>query len=203
MLKIKNAFLKLMTLLSNINRKQPLPLGFEQYLWENMEEYDPKSNEILVVQGDTPEYAYYIIRGYIYVYYEDEDGILHVKRFYRENRIVAFLSFLEQLPSPYYIVAGRDTLLSRISIEHMEVIYGRWQGMKEFAMLVVLQYDEKKAAIKDKLLAIEPEERVRAFYGCFDCLKLASKVRMDKFVAGYLQLRPRTLRKFRKKLGLK
>jgi hypothetical protein len=197
MLTIKNAFFKLMTLLSNINRKQPLPVGFEQFLWENMEEYQPSDNQVLVKQGETPEYAYYIIRGYIYVYYEDEDGILHVKRFYRENRIVAFLSFLEQHASPYTIVAGRDTLLSRISIDHMKVIYGRWQGMKEFAMLVVLQYDEKKAAIKDKLMAMETEERIKAFYLCFPCLLPASKVRMDKWVALYLKMSLRTLRQFR------
>lgn len=197
MLTIKHAFQKLMTLLSQINPKIALPIGLEKYLWDHMEELSPKANQILVKQGEIPKHAYYIIRGYIYVYYDDEDGKRHVKRFYRENRIVTFLSFLEQHASPYTIVAGRDTLLSRISNVDMREIYQRWEGMKEFAMLVVLQYDEAKSAIKEKLMAMELEERVNAFYQCYPCLLPASKVRMDELVASYLQIAVSSLRRIR------
>lgn len=193
MLTIKHAFDKLMHLLRSIKPEQPLPVLFEPYLWENMEEYSPASGEELVKQGSKPEYAYFIIRGYVYVYFYDKHMVKHVKRFYREDRIVAFLSFLEQTKSPYTIVAGHDTLVSRISIDHMEVIYEKWAGMKVFAQLVIMQYDEAKERQHLELLKMPVDDRVKEFYSLYPCMWPPLKARMDGEIAKYLQISVRTL----------
>ncbi|TKC07125.1 Crp/Fnr family transcriptional regulator [Pedobacter frigoris] len=198
MLTIKNAFERLMRLLRSIKPEQPLPVLLEPYLLKNMDEYSPASGEVLVKQGEKPKFAYFIIRGYIYVYLHDENGGKHVKRFYRENRIVAFLSFLELTNSPYTIVAGHDTLVSKIGIEEMTVIYDTWKGMKEFAQLVVMQYDEVKEGQHLKLLNMAADDRVREFYNLYPCMWPPLKARMDDEIAEYLQISARTLRRIRK-----
>ena len=188
MLTIKSAFVRLMTCLNNINPKSPLPVGLDPYLWEHMEEFSPKANEILVEQGTIPRHAYFIIRGYVRVYYFDEAGVKQVKRFYREGRIVAFLSFIEQQESPYYIVAGRNTLLSRIRNVEVQQMYDSWPGMKEFSMLIVLRNEETKERLRQSMICKRGIEKVLGFYVAFPEL-LYGKFVKDEEVANYLLLK--------------
>jgi CRP-like cAMP-binding protein len=197
MLTIKSAFKKLIKLLTRISGPIPLPIGFPDELWELMEEYMPVADELLVMQGELVKYAYYIIRGYIYVYFFDEDGNKNVKRFYKEDRIVAFGNFLHRTRSPFYIVAGRDTLLSRISREQMDKIYTRWSQIESFAKDVVMDYDLWKDGLRSKFLRMEVKERVNAFYKYYPCLLPASSVRLDELVAIYLDVSMRTLSRYR------
>lgn len=188
MLTIKKAFHNLITLLNTINPKFPLPVGVEAYLFNHMEEYSPKANEVLVRQGNKATHAYYIIRGHIYVYYFDEHQEKHVKRFYRENRIVAFLSFLEQTKSPYTIVAARNTLLSKICNDQLQDIYKTWASMKEFAMLVLMRNDEEKERLRNEMLNKRGHSKVLEFYRTFPGL-LHSKSISDDVVACYLMMK--------------
>jgi CRP-like cAMP-binding protein len=192
MLTIKSAFERLKKLLTKVNPAITLPATFFDYLWKEMDEITPDPDVPLVRQGDIPKFAYFIIRGFLSVYYVDEEGDKYMKRFYKEDQITAFLSFLEQQPSPYTIVPGKDTLLSRISIAKMEEIYKGWTGMKEFAQLTVMQYEEKKEGIKDRLMQKKGEQRVLAFYLLYPGL-LHSKVFVDSDIASYLRLTRETL----------
>ncbi|WP_316814274.1 cyclic nucleotide-binding domain-containing protein [Pedobacter heparinus] len=94
MLNIKHAFERLKNVLRKINPNMVLPDNFFKYLWDYMEEITPDPDEPLVKQGSIPKFAYFIIRGFISVYYHDEKGNKLVKRFYGEECIVALLSFL-------------------------------------------------------------------------------------------------------------
>lgn len=134
MLKLKITFERLMKLLRSVNLKIELPDALEPFLWQQMEEITTSHHKVPMEQGGIPKYAYFIIRGYIYVYYFDKYGNKHMIRLYAEDCIVAFLSFLERTESPYYIAAGRDTLLSRVGAGDIQHIYNNtMSGMKEFA----------------------------------------------------------------------
>jgi len=200
MLTIKKAFEKLMKLLRSIKPVQPLPIRLEPFLWERMEEFSPANEEVLVAQGEVPKYAYYIIRGYIHLYFICDKGIKHVARFYKEDRIVALLSFLERKKSPCYIIAGRDTLLSRVSHQDMQEIYDSMEGMKEFAMLTVLEHDHAKEQLRESIRGLAAEERVLKFYRVYGFLLPAERARLDEEIASYLGMAVRTLVRHRTKL---
>jgi CRP-like cAMP-binding protein len=201
MLKLKIPFERLMKLLRSINPQIELPDALEPFLWQCMEEITTSHHEVLVDQGAIPKYAYFIIRGYIYVYYFDKYGNKHVIRFYAEDCIVAFLSFLERTGSPYYIAAGRDTLLSRISAGDMQHIYNTMSGMKEFAQLTVMRYDASKEKLREDMLGLGAKERVREFYSEYPFLLPAENARMDEEIALFLQMSVRTLIRCRNEIS--
>jgi len=194
MLKIKHALTRLMKLLRSINPHITLPEALESILELEMEEIYPKHHEVLEHEGDVP---YYIIRGCVYIYYYDAAGKQHVTRFYREDRIVAFLSFLEGTEALYTIAAGRDTILSRVSQRTMKKIYGSFDGMYEFAQLTVMRYDESKEKMKSDILGLPAPERVKLFYELYPFLLPAEAARMDEEIANLLLMSVRNLRKFR------
>lgn len=204
MLKIERALQKLMTLLRSMKPKFVLPVGLEKFLQTHMDEYAPKPNEVLLAQGKTPQYAYYIIRGYIYVTYLDEKGGPNIKRFYKENEIVAFMSFLERTASPFTIRAGRDTLLSRISWDATQKVFLTWPEMRLFADVVVMGYDELHDKIRSGLLDMTAKERVAEFYQVlYPCLLPANKVRLNALISKYLKVSIRRLLELRTELGIR
>lgn len=192
-----------MLLLISMNPKFRLPLALEKFLETHMDEYSPKANELLVEQGSIPKYAYFIIRGYIYVSYLDDEGNLHAKRFYKEKDFVAFISFLERSASPYTLRAGRDTLLSRISQEDMQQLFTNWTEMRRFFDLMVINYDETHDKIRNRLLGMTMVERVAEFYlELYPCLLPANKVRQNALIGKYLKVSVRRLHELRAELGL-
>lgn len=74
--------------------------------------------------------------------------------------------------------------------------------MQQFASDVVMQDYEARIALKDRFLTMEPIAGVAAFYEAYPFLLPAVKVRLDKYIGAYLKLKPRTLRMYRKRLGL-
>lgn len=204
MLTIEKALQALMTLLRSIKPNLMLPVLLEPFLKAHMDEYTPKRNEVLVAQGKKPKYAYFIIRGYIYVTYNDKKGHKKIKRFYKENEIVAFVSFLERTESPYTIKAGRDTLLSRISRDTMEKMFEQWAEMRVFSDLVVMGYDETQDEIRNRLLQMPAKERVAEFYlELYPCLLPTIKVRLNYYIGMYLKISVRRLHELRAELGIR
>lgn len=202
MLKLKIPFERLMKLLRSINPKIELPDALELFLWQQMDEITTSHHEVPVEQGAIPKHAFFIIRGYIYVYYFDKYGYKHVIRFYAEGCIVAFLSFLERTESPYYIAAGRDTLLSRVSARDMQRIYDTMSGMKEFAQLTVMRYDADKEKKREDLLGLGAKERVKEFYNEYPFLLPADNARMDEEIALFLNISMRTLIRCRNEVSV-
>lgn len=171
----------------------------EPFLRKALQEYKVITNNALVEQGEIPKYAFFLVSGNAYLYYLDEEGENRVFRFYRENTLIARLCFIQQTKSLCYIRASKDAMLLRISNTDMEYIYETMAGMREFAMLTVMQYDNHKEQLRDVMLSKEPKDRVPYFYEIFPKLRDAKTVRLDKEIASYLNISVRTLRKFRNK----
>lgn len=175
-----------MLLLQNFSRAKPLPVGLEKELDEWMDKIRPEQGDVLEPAKAIPEYAYYVIAGYVYVIYEDENAELQVYCFYRNNRIVALRDFVDQEKSDYVIIAGRDTVLGRISIDGMRAIYRKWPDMEGFAKSIVMKYADLQIHLRNHLLRYKPEERARVFFGLYKCLKPARLIKLTKEIGLYL-----------------
>lgn len=197
MLNILHAFKRFIKLLRSINPKITLPEALEDILLNKMDEIHPAHHQILVHQGDIPEYAYYIICGSVYVYYFDDIGNRHVIRFYREDRMVCFLSFLERTESPYCIAAGRGTILSRVHYKTMDYIYNAMPVIYQLFLLMVSRYDAQKEKLREDMIGLVTKAKVKLFYKTYPCLLPADWARMDEEIAAYLQMGIRSLIRYR------
>nr|WP_121272143.1 hypothetical protein [Pedobacter schmidteae] len=197
----QQALEKLMKLLRSVRPKFDLPMRLEYFFKEHMDEYDPVPNEDLVVRGRIPLFAYYIISGYVYVTYKNKEGQLRVKYFYAADSIVAFICFLDRLPSHYHIYAGHHTKLAVISRASVGLLFEEWEHMRSFAYTVLIEDDRFRGEIYDDLMELDPVPRVVEFYRLNPCLLPAVEARLDKWIARFLKLKLRYLVKIRQGLG--
>jgi CRP-like cAMP-binding protein len=202
MLNNRKALKRLMALLRSIDPKTPLPEELEERLWQVMiVEKIWKKERSLVVEGDIPDKAFYVVNGMVKVYAWHPEGYRYLYRIYRENTIVALKCFMDQTPADYDIVACKGVLLWSISNEEMNKIYADMDGMKEMALNTAFSYSEAKEKLRTDLLILSVEERVLKFYQLFKGLLPArTSLIWDRDIADFLLLTIDVLRKTRGKL---
>ena len=194
---------KLTTLLRSVVSKIELPEELPAFLGDTMPMDTLENYKEMILQGEKPECAFYILRGFMWVYYfSDQEGEV-ITHFYGENMIVAFKDFLIKADSGYTIVAGRETLVSTIRHDDMLRMYKKWPQMESFAKDVVMAYDKYSHLQQANLRSMGFKERIAEFYLFYPKLLPAKWARVDDQVANYLGMGVRTLRKYRKLLGLK
>jgi CRP-like cAMP-binding protein len=202
MLNSKLILKKLMDYLRSIDERLFIPKSLDDKLEEDMEHEPVKAIEqVFVRHGKVPDRAFYIVSGFVMVYYFDEKGKQQLFRIYQENSIVAMDCFMNQTASPYFIVACKSAVLISITHEHMKEIYATIGVVHELATKTASSY-EKKELLRDSLLDLPIEERIEKFYAEFKGLLPPGKVIRDLLVASYLRISKKTLSIIRKKLML-
>ena len=188
--------------MGSIDPAIPLPEDLEERLWRVMrvEVYCHRERS-LVMEGDVPGKAFYVVHGLVKVYAWCADGYRYLYRIYRENTIVALKCFMDQTVSAYDIVACKNSLLWSISNEQMQKIYNDMEGMKEMALKTAFSYSEAKEKLRTDLLVLPMDVRLLKFYKLFKGLYPArtSPVK-DEEIAAYLLLSIDVLRKARRRL---
>ena len=202
MITLKNAFERLMNGLYRISPNEPPPVAFRHMLEQHLEEFTVKNRKALINQGEIPKFLYFQISGTTHLKYLDENGKLHVTRFYRESRIILRKSLLLQERSPCSIVACKGSLMFRLSYENMKLMFEAMPGMREFMMRTILEYDNDKERMREEMLSKSVIDRVRDFYALFPMLLPAATARLDLEIAAYLQISKVCLMQNRKKLRL-
>jgi CRP-like cAMP-binding protein len=209
MLKNRNIFIRLMTVLRAIARRILLSKQFEDHLWEDMEEMtDIKTRRPLCRQGQIPTHAYFVVRGMITLSYKDPSGKRHVTRMYRENRICGLISFILQLPSLYTIEVSKGAMLLSIDHQALTRLYQIDERLKEFVLVTSMHYEHYKEQFRENLLFDKTSnQKVEEFYEIFKGLLNTRRVVLDEDIALYLHISPSALikarRVYRNKLKLK
>lgn len=201
MLTNKIIFERVMALLKTIDPKVPLHAALEPYLWRYMEEEALcKKKRKLEEQGRVPGKAYFIVKGFVLVYYHDEAGNLLMFRIYRERTIIILDCFMRQIVSPFTLEACKGTVLWSISSVHMDRIYRDMDGMKDLVWKTAANYNNAKEQLRNNFLVQPMVKRVWGFYISFKGLLPAGKVIADSLIAKYLLLSEKTLRRARRRL---
>lgn len=182
----KRIFARLMALLRSINPQMMLPLSFEHFLWQHMNEMHCKTNTILEHQGKKPKHAYFVVRGFITLHYIDKEGEKHVTRIYRENEICGLISFIAQLASPYTIEVSKGAMLLSVSNKAMQQLYTEMPGMKEFAMRTSMEYESHMEQLRENMLSKSVDEKVAQFYDTFTGPLHKRKIINDEDIIRYL-----------------
>lgn len=197
----RKTFDRLAGLLRSICPEIPLPLGFEQFLWEHMK-VEPlcKVRRVLEWEGLKPKKAYYVVSGLVLVQ-GYADGLPYTASIYREHTIVAMNAFMKGKKAIHQIIGTRDAMVWSIRRESMLLLYQKWPEMKAMALQTALDYIELKKIQRSALLALCEEERVARFYQVFKGLLPPKQSPLrDKEIASYLSVSEDSLRWYRLKL---
>jgi len=91
-----------------------------------------RKGEVMLVQGSTCRYLYYINSGLVKTGFESKDSTF-VMRFFAEGEMFTVLdSYLSQKPSTYEVVALEDTVITRISRPEMDKLRARFHHIETF-----------------------------------------------------------------------
>jgi len=193
---------KIMMLIQRADPTFALPVRLRSFLSKELTSQTLyQENTILHHQDAKVGLAYYVVTGFVQIYYYDEFGDKHTTRFYPEDTIVAMNSFMDEKESPFYIEVCTGSVLTSISLENMKYIYANMKGMQELSRKVS-SFFEGKELMRDRLLNRPAEERTALFYRRYPRLKPPTMFVRDVSVASFLRLHPSSLRNCRAALRL-
>lgn len=190
-----------MAYLQRIDPATPLSPKLEPELKDRMKDISfRKKRQTLVTQDEKPGHAYFLLSGYVVVCYIDDKGEIRVVRIAFGEQIIAIDAFMQNKPSPYYIIAMREAVLISIDYDNMLAIYRDVPGVDELAVKTSASY-ERLEKERDELLNKSNRERVLEFYSDKPDLLPAKKSPLqDLYIASYLKMNIDTFRRVRNKL---
>lgn len=180
---------RLIAVLRGIDPKTPLPIKLEPQLTARMQE-EPfkKKRQTLVAYGEKPGKAFFLLSGYVVVYYIDDEGEIRVVRIAFGEQIIVIDAFMQNKPSPYYLIAMREAVMISIDYDSMQAIYRDVPGVDELAIKTAASY-ERLERERDELLNKPNRERILEFYRDKpDLLPPKKSPLQDKYIASYLRL---------------
>lgn len=198
MLENEKFLARLIAVLRSIDPKTPLPKELEPKLRRLMKTV-PFSKKLLklIVQDDVPDKAFFLIAGYILMYYIDESGEIRVTRIYCRDTIIAPDAFMSQVKSAYYFVASREAVIIRITHAGMKEIYKDIPEVQELARKTAASY-EKLEKQRDELMNKTNREKILEFYSDKpDLLPPKKSPLQDRYIASYLRMKLDNFRKTR------
>ncbi len=165
----------------------------EENLWK--EEITLPRNAFLKEKGSIDTNLYFIKSGSVRIFLQDELEEHTIRFGYRNNLIAALDSFLNDLPSDFYIQALKKTTVKVITktayLNFIEATPQNKQIWNEILKSFVLQQMERERDI----LTTSPIERYRRV------LKRSPQLFQEipnKYIASYLRMTPETLSRIKK-----
>lgn len=157
-----------------------------------------KKNDYLLKEGEVCRNVYFLISGFLRMYYVDLDGNEINYRFTDNNNfLVDFQSFLTQKPSRFFWQAMQDSELLVLPYQQIQNAYATspiWNNFgRRIAEQVYLQLNERV----EMLLFMKPEERYLHLMNTNP--KLSEQV-SQFHLSSYLGIKPESLSRLRKRL---
>lgn len=159
------------------------------------EDISLKRNQYLVRKGEYSPYLFFIEKGALRIFYENETEELTIRFGYKNNFVLSLPSFINQEASEFYIQAIRATQLKVI---HRTVFYEALQKDKKLADFwrtgteqLIIEQIEREIDI----LTSSPAQRLDRV------LKRSPQLFQEiplKYIASYLRMTAETLSRLRK-----
>lgn len=160
-----------------------------------------KKNELLLKEGEVCRNAYFLVSGFLRMYYIDMEGNEINYRFTGKNNfLVDFQSFLTQKPSRFFWKAMEDSellVLPHPQIQNAYTVSPAWNTFgRLIAEQVYLQLNERV----EMLLFMNPEERyLHLLHTRPELFEQVSQFHLSS----YLGVKPESLSRLRKRLSKK
>lgn len=176
--------------------------GFTQEETETVRKYfEPvafSKNTIIEEAGRVPQYLYYIVSGYLRLFYTDEKGnevTTHINC--PPGFFTSYSGFINSTVSENTIESVTDSELLRISKENLDHLISQSQAMKDFSISVFQQsisYNEKRSR---ELSVLNAEQRYLQLMN--DYPEIIQNVPI-RYIASFLGMKPESLSRIRRKI---
>ena len=160
-----------------------------------------KRKEFLLKQGDTCRTENFIVKGCLWTYTIDDNGIEHIVMFGIEDWWVGDLfSFLTQSPATYFIDALEDTEILQISKANLDKLFERVPKFERFFRLILQNAFIAQQKRINQSLSYTAQQRYLDFITKHPNLEQRLT---QKQVSAYLGITPVFLSMLRKKISQK
>ncbi|PWN61778.1 Crp/Fnr family transcriptional regulator [Chryseobacterium viscerum] len=155
-------------------------------------------NTIIEEAGRIPQYLYYIVSGYLRLFYTDENGnevTTHINC--PPGFFTSYSEFINGTVSENNIECITDAELLRISKENLNHLINQSQAMKDFSISVFQQsiaYNEKRSR---ELSVLNAEQRYLKLM--VDYPEIIQNVPIQ-YIASFLGMKPESLSRIRRKI---
>ncbi|KAB1230461.1 Crp/Fnr family transcriptional regulator [Chryseobacterium viscerum] len=155
-------------------------------------------NTIIEEAGTIPQYLYYIVSGYLRLFYTDENGnevTTHINC--PPGFFTSYSEFINGTVSENNIECITDAELLRISKENLDHLINQSQAMKDFSISVFQQsitYNEKRSR---ELSVLNAEQRYLKLME--DYPEIIQNVPIQ-YIASFLGMKPESLSRIRRKI---
>lgn len=155
-------------------------------------------NTIIEEDGRVPQYLYYIVSGYLRLFYMDESGnevTTHINC--PPGFFTSYFNFINQTKSEENVECITACELLRISKENLDLLTEKSSAMKDFSISVFQQsitYNENRS--KD-LSALNAEQRYLKLINHYP--EIIQNVPIQ-YIASFLGMKPESLSRIRKKI---
>lgn len=155
-------------------------------------------NTVIEGEGKVPDYLYYIVSGYLRLFYIDENGnevTTHINC--PPGFFTAYFHFINKTVSDHHVECITDCELLRITKENLDHLVKESQAMKDFSISVFqhsIAYNENRSR---ELSALNAEQRYLKLLK--DYPEIIQHVPIQ-YIASFLGMKPESLSRIRRKI---
>ena len=155
-------------------------------------------NTVIEEAGKVPQYLYYIVSGYLRLFYEDQNGnevTTHINC--PPGFFTSYSEFINETVSENKVECITDAELLRISKADLDLLINESQAMKDFSISVFQQsiaYNENRSKALSVLNAEQRYLKLMADYP-----EIIQNVPIQ-YIASFLGMKPESLSRIRRKI---
>lgn len=155
-------------------------------------------NTVIEDEGKVPDYLYYIVSGYLRLFYIDENGnevTTHINC--PPGFFTAYFHFINKTVSDHHVECITDCELLRITKENLDHLVKESQAMKDLNISVFqhsIAYNENRSR---ELSALNAEQRYLKLLK--DYPEIIQHVPIQ-YIASFLGMKPESLSRIRRKI---
>lgn len=159
-----------------------------------------KCSDFYLCAGETPKTMGFVKSGLFRYYYSNEEGEEYTKGFFSDTSLLlSYSALIEKRASHFTIQALQDSHIEEVNYSKMLKQFGHTHWFKDVSVALVQKAYCIKEERERQLLLLSAEDRYKQFFIRFPGLDKHVK---QHYIASFLGIKPETLSRIRKKMGL-
>jgi len=188
------------TILNHIARDIELNEREEQEFCSILSEIKLNKKGVLINPGDLVTHEYFVVKGCLKSYYQDEKGNKHIMQFAIEDWWISdFEAFFNQTPAQLYVEAIEDSNLFGIEKNALEELYKR---IPKFERFFRIKTTSAFVSLRYRILSSLQKSSSKQYVEfCRAYPQIEQRV-TNYHIANYLGIKPESLSRIRKELAI-
>ena len=155
-------------------------------------------NTIVEESDKIPQYLYFIVSGYMRLFYCDDNGDEVTNHISMPNNFIApFLSLINEKKSAENVACITDCTLLRITRHNMVTLIDKSENFKKFSLIIFEQAIASGSKRADELATLNAEQRY------IKLLEQQPEILQNipiQYIASYLGIKPQSLSRIRRQI---